>query len=372
MTAGNVNLNGYTVSLGTAAGSAGTLSYTAGRFYGGNIQRWFGTSAVTIGTAGGLFPIGTSSDYRPFYFGNAGLSAGGTIKVNHTASAGSTAITPFTDNGGSVSIRSNSFWTVTTANSIGTGTHNIRTEGTGFGTVGDVSHLRITRASAISPGSDGAHAGTTTNPQVNRTGLTTANLTNSFYWGSINPTVTPLPIDLLFFLGRYDNGVNILKWRTAQETNFLKFEVERSSNGIDDFYRIGEVMGLGGDTKEHRDYSFIDENPLNKKNYYRLKSIDLDESFEYKGKVIMVSSDNFKTIEVFPNPVENQLLSVISNFEPSSSDKIVIIDNLGQTRGEYRPQSIESQISLSIGKGTYLLRYITSDNIYTIRFVVSQ
>lgn len=369
MTAGNVNLNGYTLNLGTAAVSAGTLSYTAGRFYSGNIQRWFATAAVTVGTAGGLFPIGTTTDYRPIYFGNGGLSAGGTIKVNHTASTGSTAITPFTDNGGSVSIRSNSFWTVTTANGIGTGTHNVRTEGTGFGTVGDVSHLRISRVSSISPGTDGAHAGTTTNPQVNRTGLTTANLSNSFYWGSINPVLTPLPIDLLFFIGRYENGVNILKWRTAMETNFLKFEIERSSNGRD-FYRIGEVYGLGGDTKEARDYSFIDENPLSEKNYYRLKSIDLDETFEYKKPVIMVSSDNFKTIVVFPNPTENHLINVLSNFEPSASDKILIIDNLGQTRGEYRPQSIESQISLALGNGTYLLRYISNDNVYTVRFVV--
>lgn len=88
----------------------------------------------------------------------------------------------------------------------------------------------------------------------------------------------------------------------------------------------------------------------------------------------MVSSDNFKTIVIYPNPIDNQnqLLSVLSNFEPSSSDKILIIDNLGQTKGEYKPQSIESQISLSLGKGTYLFRYITSDNVYTVRFVVSQ
>lgn len=312
-----------------------------------------------------------SNDTRSFYISYpSGISTGGTVSVQHSDASNASDVN-FSDGASTILRRHNSSWSVSTANGFSGSGINIRAGGTGY-IVGDITNLRLTQNSSAAPGTSISATGTLANFLVGRSGLTSAQLASSFYVGSVDPNVSPLPIDLLFFLGRYDNGVNILKWRTAQETNFLKFEVERSSNGIDDFYRIGEVMGLGGDTKEHRDYSFIDENPLNKKNYYRLKSIDLDESFEYKGKVIMVSSDNFKTIEVFPNPVENQLLSVISNFEPSSSDKIVIIDNLGQTRGEYRPQSIESQISLSIGKGTYLLRYITSDNIYTIRFVVSQ
>lgn len=376
MTAGTVNLNGFTATLGTSTSSTGTLSYSTGtRFYGGNIQRWYPTTAVAVGS--GLFPIGSSSDYRPIYFGSSSaLTSGGTIKVSHTASTGTTSITPFTDNGGSVSIRSNSFWTVTTANGI-SGTHNMRTEGTGFGTVGDVAHLRMTLASAISPGTDGAHAGSLTNPQVNRTGVTTANLSNNFYWGSINPVITPLPVELLFFIGTNpENGSIKLDWATAQEKDFLKFEIERSPNGKE-FSKIGEVNGFGQNTKERNDYSFIDSNPLMGKNYYRLRRVDIDGFFEFSNVVYLhidpsEISKNFNTVVIFPNPVDEQLIHVRTNFEPTITDKIIIIDNLGQIKKEYAPASLESEIPLNLNEGSYLMRYITSNRTYTLRFVIVQ
>ena len=316
MTSGVINMNGYTITLGTAAGSTGTLAYTVGtRFYGGNIERWFPTSIITISDVAGQFPIGTSTDYRPIYFGNGGLTAGGTIKVRHSSSVNTTAVSPtFTDNGGTVAVRSNSFWTVTTANSIGTGTHALRTEGIGFGTVANVNHLRQTLVNTISPGADGTHAGTTTNPQVNRTGLTTANLSNNFYWGSIDAINSPLPIDLLNFTARLKVSSVDLNWSTASELNNDFFTIERAVD-VENFEEVVKVKGQGT-INSKSNYTSVDDSPLPGKSYYRLKQTDFDGQFTY-SELIKIENLDIKTqFKIYPNPVVDSKF----NFELTGVD----------------------------------------------------
>ena len=330
MTSGLINLNGFTITLGTAAGSTGTLTYTAGtRFYGGNIERWFPTSSITVPAVAGQFPIGTSTDYRPIYFGNAGLSAGGTIKARHTSTSGATAVSPtFTDNGGTVAIRSNSFWTVTTANSIGTGTHAVRTEGTGFGTVANVSHLRQTLVNTISPGSDGAHAGTTTNPQVNRTGLTTANLSNNFYWGSIDATNSPLPIELISFKATLKSDIVELDWSTASELNNDYFTLERAAS-LEKFEKISIIEGQGT-AKSKTNYSFTDNSPFPGTSYYRLKQTDFDGKFTYSEirKVEYVISST--RLNVYPNPIiDNKFNLELIGVQPGEETPVRVINVQG-------------------------------------------
>ncbi len=371
MTSGVIDLSGYTITLGTAAGSTGTLAYTTGtRFYGGNIERWFPTSTITVGNVAGQFPIGSTTDYRPIYFGNGGLSAGGTIKVRHTASGGATAYgTPFVDNVGTVTIRSNSFWTVTTGNSIGTGTHNLRTEGTGFGTVGAVTDLRQTLSTGIASGSDGAHAGTTSNPQVNRTGLTTTQIANSFYWGSANSVTTTLPISLISFTGQQVVDQIKLQWKTASEKDFNFFSIEKSLDGTS-FYEIGKVQGHGTTTEAHT-YELTDEKPIIGKNYYRLKSVDFDGYTEYFD-IILVNFSTEKQFYVYPVPSDGKSLSSAVNFSSEKEYTITILDNFGNviSRSSSSQPNVDFTFANPLQNGVYYAKLASSDFSKTIRFVV--
>jgi hypothetical protein len=197
LTSGVVNLNGYTLTLGTSASGTGALSRSAGSWlYGGSMQRWFPTSAVTQGSNASLFPIGDVSNYRPMYLGSSGLtSSGGTIKVSHTSVAGASTVS-FSDAGTPIQMRSNSYWTVSTGGGISsTGTpFSIRTEGTGMGLIWSTADLRLTLAAAAAPGAAATNAGTPANPQVNRSTFSLASLSNNFYWGSTNATQTTLPV----------------------------------------------------------------------------------------------------------------------------------------------------------------------------------
>ena len=309
LTAGVVNLSTFNITVGNAASNIGTLSYTAGRFYNGNVTRWFNTTAVTLGNAAGLFPLGSSTDYRPIYFGHAGLTAGGTIRVNHSATVGATAVA-FTDNATTIQARSNSFWGVATGNGIGTGTFSIRTEGTGFGTVSDVTHLRLTLVNSAAAGTPGTNAGSTTNPQVNRTGITTANLTNNFYWGSTNSALTSLPITLASFTGQSTPEGAYLRWSTSSEKDFRHFSLERSSNGFD-FKEIATIAAKG-DVDILTNYDYLDGSVRGGRFYYRLRSVDLDGTSEYSRSIVKVDLEGKASdlASVFPNPSREKKIVV--------------------------------------------------------------
>ncbi|MBL7848809.1 MAG: T9SS type A sorting domain-containing protein [Cyclobacteriaceae bacterium] len=372
LTAGKFNLNGFTATLGVSAASAGTLTYTAGQLYGGNIERWYPTTAVTIGTTASLFPIGTGTDYRPLYFGSTGLGTGGTIKVRHTNVANSTVVA-FSDGATPIQKRSNSFWTVTTGNGIASGGTplSLRTEGTGFGTVGDVADLRITLSGAASPGSDGAHAGTTLNPQVNRTGLSLANISNSFYWGSINGTQTPLPVGLLKFTGENIQGHVDLSWTTASELNNDHFTVFHSKDG-ESFQPISSIKGKGT-TAAQSDYRLTHFSPSVGSNYYMLQQTDFN-GHSTDLKLIMVKVlQGEPTIQVFPNPVNSRDLFYLAldNFLPDFATEVQILNIQGQVVNAFRIQTGSN------GQANYALKselspgvYILKVGAYQIRIVV--
>jgi len=371
MTAGIVNLNGTTFTLGTSAASAGTLSYTTGSWmYGGNIMRWFPTTAVTLGANASLFPIGSTSYYRPMYFGSAGLSAGGTIKVSHTDVNGATAVS-FPDVASTVSVRTNSYWTVTTADGLsGTGTPiDVRSEAKGLGLVGSVSDLRLTLASSAAPGTVGTNSGIISNPQVNRTGFSVASLANTYYWGSVNPGNTTLSVGLLSFSGQQQSGQVVLNWQTATDQDHKFFSVERSTDGVS-FVEIGEVLVTGNLTVGHS-YNFSDQRPANGKNYYRLKIVALDGALTYSRIVSVYLAENNR-FAIFPNPSDGNSITVQLALSSQVPGTIDVFNDQGVLVGHANAASpaVPVFFTPALSPGVYFARYSSRGNTAVKSFVV--
>jgi Peptidase family M1 domain/Peptidase M1 N-terminal domain/Secretion system C-terminal sorting domain len=123
-----------------------------------------------------------------------------------------------------------------------------------------------------------------------------------------------LPVELVSFTGRSENGNIILEWTTATEINNLGFEIQRSLDN-NQFNTIGFVEGNGTST-ERNEYSFVDEG-FQGKIYYRLKQIDFNGTFSYSD-VIEINGVTVTTIELeqnYPNP-----------FNPSTKIKYQIAD----------------------------------------------
>lgn len=113
-----------------------------------------------------------------------------------------------------------------------------------------------------------------------------------------------LPVELLSFTAEKAEQSTLLNWKTTQEQNSDRFEVERSANGVT-FTTIGKVTAAGN-TQQLTSYSFIDNNPLNGTNYYRLKQVDVDETYTW-SKIVSVNFSSVSKVTISPNPVPNQL-----------------------------------------------------------------
>ena len=179
----------------------------------------------------------------------------------------------------------------------------------------------------------------------------------------------PLPISLLFFMGKPEVNKIVTNWATASELNFDYFEVERSTNA-GDFSGIGKVTGHGT-SNARNDYSLIDEKPLIGKNYYRLKSVDFDGYTEY-FKVIAVDFSTDKKFSISPNPSDGISLGFSMNFTPEANSSIIIYDNLNNVIGSYRSTDYSQGITFtnSLKSGVYYAKLFAGDFVKIERFVV--
>jgi len=186
---------------------------------------------------------------------------------------------------------------------------------------------------------------------------------------SYNPATSPLPIELLFFNVKKANNGHLLEWATASELNFSYFSVEHSTDGAT-FKELEQVKGFGT-TKERKDYSFENRNALLGKNYYRLKSVDLDGSSEY-SRVVLMEYVGERTFVIAPNPSTGSSINLLMNFIPAENTHITIFDNSGTVIGVYNPTDSFQAIAFenNLRSGLYFAKLVTKDYVKVERFVV--
>jgi len=184
-----------------------------------------------------------------------------------------------------------------------------------------------------------------------------------------NPATSPLPIELLFFNVKQANNGHLLEWATASELNFNYFSVEHSIDGAT-FKEIEQIKGYGN-TKERKDYSFENRNALLGKNYYRLKSVDLDGSSEY-SRVVLIEYAGEKTFVVTPNPSQGSSINFLLNFAPTENTYVTIFDNSGTVIGVYKQTDSFQAIAFgnNLTSGLYFAKLVTKDYVTVERFVV--
>jgi Zn ribbon nucleic-acid-binding protein len=139
----------------------------------------------------------------------------------------------------------------------------------------------------------------------------------------------PLPVELVDFKGRYDGESVVLNWKTVSELNNDYFTIQRSS-GDGEFINIKNVQGAGT-TQLVTNYEEKDEDPLPGIAYYRLKQTDFDGQTEYSN-IISVESKVTPSIELYPNPIEEDVVHIrLIGFDQGEDIKISFQNLLGQT-----------------------------------------
>jgi hypothetical protein len=138
---------------------------------------------------------------------------------------------------------------------------------------------------------------------------------------------TPLPVVFSEFKAYQKEHSVALTWRIVTEENAWKYEVEKSADARV-FKKIGEVIATGGNGIIN--YGFTDESPLQGNTYYRLKALDLDQTFTYT-RIVRVSTDvatsggNF-----YPNPVTGKSFNLELLNLVKGQYELTLINTAGQ------------------------------------------
>lgn len=214
---------------------------------------------------------------------------------------------------------------------------------------------------------NGSNTGTMGNKLKSHSTLNSVNPSLSNY---VNSILGVMPIKLISFTGVVDKNQVILNWVTASEVGFDHFEIERASDDLV-FEKITQVMGTGYNTNDEHPYSFTDSSPVIGKNYYRLKSVDLDGSYEYSN-VVVSTIETSKSVSVYPNPSNGDFVNVASNFELSENTKVMIFTYEGALVQQNQVTERDSRIDFvnHLASGIYILKYTSGSYSQTIRFSV--
>ncbi len=118
---------------------------------------------------------------------------------------------------------------------------------------------------------------------------------------------TVIPLTLLSFDGRIDQGMAALEWRTANEFNVARFEVQRSLDGRS-FESVGSLPALNESvTRLYRytdsQFALLAGGPV----YYRLRMVDQNGAVKYSRTVMLKTTKSTLIAELFPNPVKSKL-----------------------------------------------------------------
>jgi hypothetical protein len=112
-----------------------------------------------------------------------------------------------------------------------------------------------------------------------------------------------MPVELIDFSVRKNDDQVFIEWSTASEFNNSGFEIQHSVNATD--WEVLSFVSGYGSTDRLNTYEFTDNAPKSGLNYYRLKQVDFDGSFEYLG--INTVDFGVNTLTVFPNPASDQI-----------------------------------------------------------------
>lgn len=166
-----------------------------------------------------------------------------------------------------------------------------------------------------------------------------------------------LPIELKSFTVNVRNDAIQLEWVTAKEDNFSHFEVERSVN-MEDFETIGLVQGKGESLSDVY-YDLEDKNAPFGVLYYRLKSVDIDNTFLY-SPVIRIENGFNGQVRVYPNPAvqTDQLKIHLPSYFNGEIIRIALYDLQGAKVQEFFSfdPAIELSVNNQLKSGLYLLR----------------
>ncbi len=178
-----------------------------------------------------------------------------------------------------------------------------------------------------------------------------------------------LPIELLSFTGKLQNESVKLNWSTVFEQNSKGFEIEKSYDGFN-FKKIGFVGGAGN-SNTTRNYSFTDPQRAIEFNYYRLKLVDIDNTFDYSDVVLVKNMYGRQDVYLAGNPFTDKINIQFAQ-TPNSKVSVSVYDMKGSKIYEagynnYVRSALQINLGNRLAQGIYSVKVETGGKVYNLK-----
>ena len=207
-------------------------------------------------------------------------------------------------------------------------------------------------------------------PLMDRETFHYSTATSSNFPMMVSTPCATLPIELTDFTAEKDEQNAVLKWQTATEINSDHFDIERSTDA-EKWESIAKVAAAGHSQTE-RNYQFADVVPFSGDNYYRLKQVDTDGSYQYSHVEVVKFEERVTSgIAVYPNPA-NDAIHLEYSFTQEENIQVELFDINGKKHFSQNYNSSESRYQINTSQlvpGTYFLQITTSTEMITRKVI---
>ena len=203
-----------------------------------------------------------------------------------------------------------------------------------------------------------------------------------------NPNLEKTLLTKFDIVSATDESIIALDWATSQEFNCREFIVERRLKDME--YEEMATIPAHFTKYTRSEYQFIDTNQLITSREYRIKIVNLDDSFEYSQTLTIIPRS---LIEVNIHEEQNSNNPFVIAVNPTNSNNLsAIYDNSANSNGAYlsvcdaKGQTISSQtVPVNIGTnhlkidlpsyiapGIYFIRLQHGENLFTKRVTITE
>ncbi len=187
------------------------------------------------------------------------------------------------------------------------------------------------------------------------------------------PPAGPVPVELTSFKANYRNRNVEVVWATASEINTTRFEVERREDSEASFVKVAELKAVGSENHGANYGPVIDNSVFSGRKYhYRLRSVDVDGSFDYSNvETIDIPAASEWIGNAEPNPALNTVkFEFNTNTSASQAEIYDFSGNLVSTiQVENGSKTVQTDVS-NFTAGVYTIVLKASDTVLKRQFVV--
>ena len=358
LTSGIINANGFLIDLGVENG----LAYTAGAIW-GKFRKPFAGTTNTFTDSRAMFPMGKTGDanaIRQYKIAitAAPIAGSGYLQVEYITTNTSTNGLPLNvaNSGGFGQIinskNADGYWDITLFNSVGNSKTlavqliTNETMPAGIGTTSKLTQIdRVVLADSWK--ANGTHNATTNVGGLLTTSRNGLDFNSGKAQYSIAGNLTPTPLQIISFSVKKENVKNIIEYELANSINVNRVEIQKSTNGVNNFEKINSHINTNGY------FSFADIKINTAKLYYRIVAIDNDGSTQYSN-IVLVRRDTKQNI--YYSYQNNLILSSIAT-------NLFIYNSTGQLINQ-----IKNSTSYNCSKMPYGVYFVKTGYGATLKF----